>query len=103
MQSSMDKFSSACDAFGLTISWLQQTEVMYQPAPQKEYAEPSITVNGETLKAVGKFTYLGSPLNRNVHINDEVDHRIAKASAAFGKLTEKVWEKKGLRLVSKQR
>ena len=57
MQRSMDKFSSACDAINLTIS-TKKTAVMYQPVPQKEYSEPSITVNGETLKAVNKFTYL---------------------------------------------
>ena len=36
MQQSMDKFSSACNAFGLTIS-TKKTEVMYQPAPSKDY------------------------------------------------------------------
>ena len=98
IQRSMDKFSSACDAFGLTIS-TKKTEVMYQPAPQEEYSELSSTANGLTLKAVDKFTYLGCTLARNVRINNEVD--LAKASAAFGKLSEKVWEWKGLRLVAK--
>ena len=95
MQQSMDKFSSACDAFGLTIS----TEVMYQPAPSKEYTKPTITVNGEALKTVDKFTYLGSTLSRN--IDDEVVLRIAKASATFGNLREKVWEREGLSIQTK--
>ena len=43
MQQSMDKFSSACNAFGLTIS-TKQTEVMYQPAPNKDYTVPTINV-----------------------------------------------------------
>ena len=34
MQQSMNKFSSACDSFGLTIS-TKKTEVMFQPAPRK--------------------------------------------------------------------
>ena len=100
MQCSMDKFSSACDAFGLTIT-TKKMKVMYQPAPQEEYSEPSVTVNVETLKAVDKFTYLGSALARNVRNNDKVDHRIAKPIAAFGKLSEKVWERKGLSLEAK--
>ena len=99
MHCRMDKFSSACNAFGLTIS-TKKTEVTYEPAPQEEYSEPSITVNGETLKAMDKFTYLGSTLARNVHINNDVYQRIAKVSAAFGKLGEKVWERKVL--VSRQ-
>ncbi len=34
MQCSVDKFSSACNNFGLTIS-IKKTEVLYQPAPGK--------------------------------------------------------------------
>ena len=35
---------------------------------------------------VDKLTYLGNTLSRGVHIIDEVNARIAKASAAFGRL-----------------
>ena len=45
---------------------------------------------------VHKFTYLGSTLSRNVRIDDEVVLRIAKASATFGNLRGKVWEREGL-------
>nr|KAG5698969.1 hypothetical protein BaRGS_033482 [Batillaria attramentaria] len=45
MQTSMDRFSVACDNFGLTIS-TKKTEVMSQPAAGKPYQEPHITVNG---------------------------------------------------------
>ena len=95
MQQSMNKFSSACDSFGLTIS-TKKTEVMFQPAPRNAYTEPSITVKGETLKVVESFAYLGSILSRSVRIDNEVDARIAKASTAFGRLRKKVWERNGL-------
>jgi len=95
MQHSMDHFSAACDAFGLTIS-IKKTEVMYQPVPHKAYSEQTITVKGEKLKAVDTFTYLGSTLSRSVCIDDEVDGRIAKASTAYGRLRKKVWERTGL-------
>ena len=95
MQQSMDKFSSACDSFGLTIS-TKKTEVMFQPAPRNAYTEPSINVKGEVLKVVESFAYLGSILSRSVPIDNEVDARIAKASAAFGRLRKKVWERNGL-------
>ena len=84
MQQSMNKFSSACDSFGLTIS-TKKTEVMFQPAPRNAYTEPSITVKGEALKVVESFV-----LSRSVCIDNEVDARIAKASTAFGRLRKKV-------------
>ena len=100
MQQSMDRFSSACDAFGLTIS-TKKTEVLYQPASRTDKSNPVIAVNGEPLKAVDKFTYLGSTLSKSVRIDDEISGRIAKANAAFGKLRNKVWERNGLSLETK--
>jgi hypothetical protein len=100
MQCSMDQFSRACDNFGLTIS-IKKTEVLYQPAPGKQYVEPSIKVHGSDLKAVEKFTYLGSTLSRAVTIDDEINNRVAKASAAFGRLRPNVWERRGIHLKTK--
>ena len=95
MQHELDCFSSACDNFGLTIS-TTKTEVMYQTAPGKPYHEPCITVKGHKLQAVDSFTYLGSTLSREFNIDVEVNNRIAKASAAFGRLRKNVWERRGL-------
>ena len=47
---------------------------------------------------VNKFTYLGSTLSRVVQIDDEVNARIAKAIAAFGRLCGSVWDRTGIRL-----
>lgn len=85
MQDSMNSFSSACDNFGLTIS-AKKTEVLYLSASMKLYSEPSITMHGVTLKNTEKFVYLGSTINRSVNIDDEIDLRLSKASAAFGHL-----------------
>ena len=65
MQHSVDKFSAACNNFGLTIS--TKTEVMHQPAPRKPYVEPNASVNGQRLNVVEKFTYLGSTLSLTKH------------------------------------
>ena len=100
MQHSVDLFSTACNNFGLTIS-TKKTEVMYQPAPNKPYQEPTVTVNGQKLAAVDRFTYLGSTLSPCVHIDDEIHARIAKASSAFGRLRSSVWERKGVSLSTK--
>ena len=100
MQHSVDKFSAACNNFGLTIS-TKKTEVLHQPAPGKPYVEPNIIINGQRLNAVDKFTYLGSTLSRTVVIDDEVNARLAKANIAFGRLRNNVWNRSGITLVTK--
>jgi hypothetical protein len=100
MQAIMDKFSASCTNFGLTIN-AKKTEVMHQPAPRTLYSDPCITVNGQRLQAVDQFTYLGSTLSRSVTIDAEINCRIAKASAAFGRLRIKVWDRRGISLPTK--
>ena len=67
MLRNINKFSDACNDFGLTIS-IKKTEVMHQLAPGKSYVELSITANGQRLNVVNRFTYLGSMLSQNVVI-----------------------------------
>ena len=62
--------------------------------------KPTITVKGQRLQVVDKFTYLGSTLSRVVHI-DEVNAGIAKASAAFHRLRGSIWDRSGIRLDTK--
>ena len=93
MQKGVDQVSDSCDSYDLTIS-IKQTEV----APGKPYKEPTITVKGQRLQVVDTFTYLGSTLSRVVHIDDEVNARIAKATAAFGRLRGSIWDRSGIRL-----
>ena len=68
---------------------------------EKTYTEPNIIINGQQLNVVDKFTYLGSTLSRNVVIDDEVNARLAKASAAFGRLHKNVWNRTGITLETK--
>ena len=96
----VDQVSDSCDSYDLTIS-IKTTEVVYQPTPGKPYKEPTITVKGQRLQVVDKFTYLGSTLSRVVHIDDEVNARIAKASAAFVRLHGSIWDRIGIRLDTK--
>ena len=93
----VDQASDSCDSYDLTIS-IKKIEVVYQPAPGKPYKEPTITVKGQRLQVVDKFTYLGSTLSRVVHIDDEVNARTAKASAAFGRLRGSIWDRSGIRI-----
>uniref|UniRef100_A0A8C5PLD5 Reverse transcriptase n=1 Tax=Leptobrachium leishanense TaxID=445787 RepID=A0A8C5PLD5_9ANUR len=100
MQASVDKFSAACDNFGLLIN-TKKTEVMHQPAPKAQHQEPTITVKGQKLQTVDQFTYLGSTLSHAVTIDIEVNCRIAKASFAFGRLSTNVWDRRGISLDTK--
>ncbi|KYO29076.1 hypothetical protein Y1Q_0009878 [Alligator mississippiensis] len=95
MKQNMDHFSSVCDNFGLTIN-TKKTEVMHQPASGKSYIKPTITVNGQTLQVMDKFTYLSSTLSHAVHINDETNARVDMAIVAFGRLHTGVWEHRGI-------
>ena len=99
-QKGVDQVSDSCDSYDLTLS-IKKTEVMYHPASGKPNKEPNITVKGQRLQVVDKFTYLGSALSRVVHIDDEVNPRIAKASAAFGRLRGSIWDRSGIRLDTK--
>ena len=58
-------------------------------------------MKGQRLQVIDKFTYLGSTLSRVVHIDDEVNARIAKASAAFGRLRGSIVDRSGIRLDTK--
>ena len=87
MQRIMDQVSKSCDNYDLTIS-TKKTEIVHQTAPGKPYNEPTITVNGQKLKVVDKFTYLGSTLSREVHIDDTA--RIA--------IRANVWERNRIEL-----
>nr|VZI40141.1 unnamed protein product [Spirometra erinaceieuropaei] len=77
---------------------------MHQPPPHSATAPnalPQISVNGTQLQVVKNFPYLGSTLSRNTKINDEVANRISKASQAFGRLQNTVWNRHGLQLNTK--
>nr|VZI50929.1 unnamed protein product [Spirometra erinaceieuropaei] len=102
MQRSMDLFSAACENFGLVIN-TQKTVVMHQPPPSSATAPkaPQINVNGTQLQVVENFPYLGSTLSQNTKIDDEVASRISKASQAFGRLRNTVWNRHGLQLSTK--
>ena len=90
-----NKFSSACNAFGLTIS-TQKTQVMCQLALHTMQPNPRIRLKGNALEIVDKFTYFGSVLSKNVTIDDEVKNRLANANATFGRLSKNVWDQEGL-------
>ena len=93
LQLIIDRFSAACDVFGLKIS-LKKTKVMITPPPGVPFIE--LSVKDTRLGVAYTFPYLGSTISR-----DETFSRIQKACVAFGKLERRVWSDRGIRIKNK--
>ena len=85
----MDAFSNASKKFGLKIT-IKKTEVMYQPYSTRT-REDNIMVDGNKLNSVLEFTYIGSTISCNGYVDDEIQRRMAKASASFDRLRQRLW------------
>ena len=48
-------------------------------------------VDGNKLNSVLEFTYLGSTISSNGCIDDEIQRRMAKTNASFGRLRQRLW------------
>nr|VZI01897.1 unnamed protein product [Spirometra erinaceieuropaei] len=73
------------------------TATQHSPSPNA----PQLSVNGIQLQVVENSPYLGSTLSRSTEIDDEIAHRIPKASQAFGCLQSTVWNRHGPQLSTK--
>ena len=85
MQKGVDQVSDSCNSYDLKIS-IKKDRGGLSTGNGKPCKEPTITVKGQRLQVVDKFSYLGSTLSKVVRIDDELNARISKASAAFGRL-----------------
>jgi len=52
---------------------------------------PTFTIHGDPLNEVHQFTYLGSTLTSDCNLDNEVQQRVKLASAAFGRLSHRVF------------
>ena len=82
----MNRFPDATKLFGLTIS-LGKAEVPFQPAPNSNAPQSTITIDGTELKNVKSFKYLGNMISNDGQLNSV---RISKASQALGRLHHRV-------------
>ena len=96
----MNCFSTACDAFGLTIC-IKKTKVMFTPAPGAPYIEPNIYVRERRLDVVDTFVYLGSTVSRDSSLNAEICLHIQRASTAFVALGKRLWCDHGISVKTK--
>ena len=58
-------------------------------------------MDGEALKNVDVFKYLGSSINSAANLDDEVLNCLSKASQAFGGLHTRVWQERAIRVSTK--
>ena len=89
IQRIINAFSDASKKFGLKIN-IKKTEVLYQPNSTRT-KEVDIMVDGIKLDSVPEFTYLGSTVSKDGQIDAEIQKRMAKASASFGRLRQRLW------------
>ena len=95
MQNCVDKFSVACDNFGLTSS----TKKDRSDAPAsawKTIHQAQSHHRGAMTEGGKKFTYLSSILTKSIIMNDMVNNRLTKVSAAFDRLNSNVWNQRGI-------
>ena len=93
-QALVDRYKSAARSFGLKIN-IKKTECLYQPS--KLVVPPpmpsDIKINNEKLVRRKNFVYLGSTISESAKLNKELIYRMGKASSAFGRLQERLWNK----------
>ena len=99
LQRALDVFHSVYSSLGLQVN-TQKTEIIAQLVNQPP--EPiHFHINQEPIKIVQQFTYLGSILSHTCSIDLEVQSRINRASAAFGRLRARVFSNKNLKVSTK--
>ena len=98
LQRSLTIISSIYQSMGLRIN-VNKTEIISQ---RNNPAVPlAFHVNGENVKQVDNFTYLGSVLTDKHNIDTEVLARINNASTSFGRLRSRVFENTNLKIKTK--
>lgn len=98
LRRSLTIISNIYHAMGLRIN-VSKTEIISQ---RNNPAEPlTIQINGEDVKQVENFKYLGSVLTDKHNIDAEVLARINQATVSFGRLRSRVFDNTNLRIKTK--
>ncbi|XP_076055289.1 uncharacterized protein LOC143033686 [Oratosquilla oratoria] len=96
LQNILDVFSSTYAAMGLRVNSLKK-EILVQTILPPETPHLFL-VNGEPVKTVEHFTYLGSVVHSDCSVDLDIQRRINLASTAFGRLRDRVFSKNNLRI-----
>ena len=88
MQKIGDAFSDASKKFGLNINF-KKTDMLYQSNSTKT-PEEDIIVDRNKLNSVLEFAYISSTISSTGCIDHEIQRRVAKASASFCRLRQRL-------------
>ena len=100
LQSKMNVVVEVISAFGQLVS-IKKTEVLLvQPRLKNGVVlpDPVINIEGEALKVVSKFKYVGSLQNTTADITDEVGIRIQRMAVAYKQKRTILFENKRIKL-----
>ena len=100
LQHSLDLLATTYQRAGLIVN-TKKTEVLPQSVNTSSAAHPTFTVHGDSLNDVHQFTYLGSILTSDCDLNNEIQQRVKLASAAFGRLSHRVFLNCNLAIATK--
>ena len=95
-------FARSASSFGLQIN-MTKTEVLYQAVPGTLDAPEDVLIDNNPLRNITSFTYLGSTVSNNNKLDKELQSRMAKASSAFGRLSQRLWKNHNVSLSVKCR
>ena len=98
LQETVTEMCRAYSRAGLKVS-IEKTEVMSSVAHVED--QPDIVCEGQILRSVDQFKYLGSILSAKCDLTNEVHRRVAMASASFGKLTSRVFKNRDLTVTTR--
>ena len=102
MQDLVMAFAEASKKFGLTIN-IKKTEVLIVDTRDTKINPREVLLNDTPLAEVKQFTYLGSTITNTGKIDEELSKRIQAAASAFGKLRDRLWNQRGIRLTTKMK
>ena len=100
LQHSLDLLATTYQRAGLIVN-TKKTEVLPQSENTSSAAHPTFTVHGDSLNDVHQFTYLGSIFTSVCDLNNKIQQRVKLASAAFGKLSHRVFLNRNLAIATK--
>ena len=100
LQIQSNQFVEGYERFGLKVG-IHKTKVLAQAAPGEDIPPFEIKIHDDIVEQVDRFTYLGSIQTEDAYSTDEITNRIRLASAAYGKLNQRVFSNRTLKLKTK--
>ena len=99
LQRMVDSLHTAYSRMGQQIN-VSKTMTL-QTAFHHDNPPSDILINDSSLQSTHSYTYLGSIISDDATVNEEITHRIRQASSAFGRLRDRVFANRNLRISTK--